>query len=630
MNQQAKTKTGHNPMLFTCFLIFALCLLTLPTVHAAETVTVSLDRKEGEDHDPHGTSEGDVEQRGSDDVWINGTWANYKWNIKEYAPWIKEITVKVRYRSADQASCSNNAWPALQVRRSGSAASYDHWQDLTSTSSNNTTKDDSSTNISRYVGTIDGDSNSDHNLTVRIRAENCFADNADVVIEYIDVDLELEYNKNAIEIQGGPKVLNFGVIDLGQDYSLPVTFDRIGDNTGNVVIEVKDPPTWVQKFGPNIVNRPTTFDIAILSAALNSTNIAQLSEALVPVDATTLDPDEQNGITYARDLDPQTRGLKGDFYHWPDDNQEFTNLDDAWDDVLNNSNTRLVFSDIFPEIDFQEDVEAPSDPDFESNEHFADEQTSSIDVKSVPVTGDFVAVFTGFIKIEGSPSEEAYEFFITSADGFRLKIDKNRDGSFSGETVAEYTGTRGRTSSSNPSRGTMTLANGIYPVELTYFQGLGSKMLVWEWKRPGSGTREIVPSSALHNGLNILVLATPKKPTVTIDTPLDSNGRVNVTKDAPFTFTATGTEGSTGVAVNKYVWQLIKNSVVEHTDNNDTDGTFNVPGSEFSDPGDIYEVTCKAIDAKGVESDVQSIRVRVWNRPEVLDEPPSAAIPARG
>jgi PKD repeat protein len=255
----------------------------------------------------------------------------------------------------------------------------------------------------------------------------------------------------------------------------------------------------------------------------------------------------------------------------------------------------------------------------------------------------FYARFTGYILI---PETGTYRFYVSSDDGFRLKID--------GKTVVEYQNPRGYSASWKDKH----FSAGVYPIELSYFEWTGNAGLKLEWTPPG-GTRQVIPSTHLTQRL-IDVSDTAKVPSLDIGYRRTSNSSylqgsiddlwifsdvktpaeiqrimnkpepqfTNVTHPANAKFNVpVDPAAQVGFSVKfskppadieYYFWQLEAGTEIP---TNFKRGTMPERNFRFDQPGD-YTVYCKAIDVNGMESGIISIPVHAWKRPTVHDTPP--------
>ena len=98
-----------------------------------------------------------------------------------------------------------------------------------------------------------------------------------------------------------------------------------------------------------------------------------------------------------------------------------------------------------------------------------------------PYVDHFAAKYSGFIDI---PSSGTYIFYLSSDDGSRLKIDgSNLINNDLVHAMKEITGSA-------------TLSQGLHPIEVEFFENLGSAGLILQWKQPG-GSKQIVPATVL-------------------------------------------------------------------------------------------------------------------------------------
>ncbi|HGJ64200.1 TPA: hypothetical protein ENS27_02295, partial [bacterium] len=555
--------------IFFGILVFMLSFISL----SIEAYDVDLTRN-GTAYSSESARESD---KGSGILHINGGWVNYVFNVSEWYPWISNSTnlrIAVYHSRADKnEAVKGGVWATMQVKKSGQD-SYDDLPDLTN---------ESSTpswvygyfGKSSYVESKDGA----YIVTIRIYAKDGITDHAEAYIHQLQLRLALDYTYNAMQIQGSPKSIDFGSINLGNsNISQNATIENIGPGSATKNWKINT-PSWINtKTGAVASGNTGTIPVEINTNNLNSNNINELSGKLVPV--------------FDTGLDPNKAGLKGDFYHVP--NADLSTLETA----INHANRKLVFSDIFPSIQFNKGA---------ITDAFSEDEAFKSGTITTNVRSDFYAVFTGFIKVNTSGT---YRFYVTSDDGFRLKVGSG--------TVCQFTSGRGTATT----EGTKSLSPGIHPIELTYFQGRGEKSLTLEWEQPG-GTREVIPSSVFSNGLNILVKASPLKPTVQITNSKGSNSKVNVAVNRSAKFTATATNGSTGVNISGFLWQKVTGSANAGTAFEST--TAGEKNYTFTDVGN-YRIYCKSVDAKGVESNLTYVDVVAWNPPIVKDTPPQTAI----
>jgi hypothetical protein len=492
-------------------------------------------------------------------VYLDGESGYWTFNVSEWKPFINYFRVGIRiedFDSGEGGSCikllhKDNHYDKRKSIGGGGWTEFDEW------ATNN------------YI-------TNDNRIVVEARAEPHWWDDAEFRVKEVKVEFHLAYWHSAVRVKDGSEVVEFKDIDLGIDNSINVYIENIGDGGTWYYWNIADPEWICSANGCLQPGRSGTITLRINSGNINPDNIDQLKGTLVPI--------------YDAGLDSGKHGLKGDFYHVP--NADLNDLDTA----LSHANRKFAYSNIFPKIEFHKS--GGRTDAFSEDELF---KSGSI---TTNVRRDFVAAFTGFIKISKSGT---HRFYVTSDDGFRLKVNNT--------TVKEFTGGRGTATS----EGTINLNKGIYPIGLTFFQGGGGKSLTLEWQPP-DGSRAVVPSSVLYNGLNILVRATPKKPTVASTTPQGANGKVNVTVGQSAIFTVAAQSGSTGVDVVRYRWKKVSGSADPGTGFDEVEGSTekNYP---FSDAGE-YTVYCKAVDSKGVESALLAIPVRAWNRPEVNHAPP--------
>jgi hypothetical protein len=541
-------------------------------------------------------------------VHINGGELKYEFDVSEYQPWVDYMTVGIQHSHADKNEwVKGDLWAYFDVKKKGEET-YEYKRELTYTDDSiagNTTTAYTLYNITSPGNFMDTKDDGGYKVTVRITAPYGITDHAEAWIYTVSVTLHLHYNKNTLIIDGAPKAVDFGEIDLGTTgISKTVDIKNVGTGSSSLSWKIDSTktatPTWIKGTSPDSVTSGGTRTITLIidASKVEPGNVKQLKGKLAPI--------------YSVDSNlPTSKGFKCDIYHFP--GNDLSNLDDA----LSSTNKRLVYSEIIPSIEFNKGG---------SMNPYGENELFKSGTKTTNVRRDFLAIFSGFITIDTSGT---HTFYVTSDDGFRLKIYKGSKW----ETVKEYTGGRGTAESS----GSINLDPGIYPIELAYFQGGGGKSLTLEWIKPG-GSREVVPSQAMDNGMNILVSAAPKKPTVTSLTSTNViSGKAHVRTSQSAKFTAQATDGSTSVGVMKYLWKKVgasespgDSSTFEATTYNTSTHSAdkNFQSTAFPDPSD-YKVYCIVADAKGVESDSKSIEVRAWNPPIVKETPPQSAITAK-
>jgi hypothetical protein len=529
---------------------------------------------------------------------MNGGTLKYEIDISEYQPWISSMRIGVSCSDCDRNERSKGYdWPNFSVKQKDQDA-YGDTYNLSNDSG--TEQDFWTSSITSPSSYIDSKDDGGYKVTVKIYAKKGITDHAEVKVYKVKVELHLNYNSNTMAITGGPKEVNFGQIDLGA--TIPgqnAEIANVGNGTSSLSWKIDssntNTPAWINAKGPTSIVAGNKGNIAleINRNNVNKDNVKTLKGKLVPIFTTD-------------SILPTSKGFKCDVYHFPNDN--LANLDTA----ISSTTKKLVYSGIIPTIEFNKGGNLNA---YVENEVF---KSGS---KTINVRRDFLAIFSGFIKIENSGT---HTFFVSSDDGFRLKIYKQGQW----VTVKEYTSGKGTSELS----GTIDLAPDIYPIELTYFQGGGAKSLTLEWIKPG-GSREVVPNQVMDNGMNILIRATPKKPTVTSITSANViSNKTHVRTNTTVKFTAQATVGSTNVPVTGYRWKKItaSESIGDSStfDAASTSAEKNFPSNAFPDPGN-YKVYCIAIDDKGVESDLKLMEVRAWNPPTVRESPPQSAITAK-
>ena len=272
----------------------------------------------------------------------------------------------------------------------------------------------------------------------------------------------------------------------------------------------------------------------------------------------------------------------------------------------------------------------------------------------------FFIKFTGYIWI---PEPGEYNFYVSSDDGFRLKIG-NEAGSggtaIEYKLVTEYQKTRGYGESS----GSRYFSSaGMYPIELCYYEWDGSSGIRLDWARPNAakellsskylrrdiidvgdtgehndapsldvGYRRTTGSSYFQGGIDDLwifndaktqseIRKIMNKPVLVFTNTTGANGKVNVVADltAEVAFTV-----DTPAGINRYFWVKKSGSEIP-TDNEFRETSSNMRKFGFGDPGD-HVVYCKAIGSNGMESDIIAIPVYAWNRPVVKGTPSQSAM----
>ena len=566
--------------IFATLVGFLLSALHTVDAEAYDAVIDHL-RKDGDEYYDCSNDGDNCSNYGDISTHINGGWAKYSFDVSEWRDWIDNIKVIVKYNDADYGG---DAWPEVQVWDKGDDR-YEEWGKLKSES----TKDETFTKINDrdYLSSQGGGR---YTVTVKVWASPEGADDSSVNINWIKLHLGLNYDFNTAQIRDAPRVVDFGTIDVGVDNtrSSNVYIENVG--AGDETLEWTLDGAWVEKrsnldLDPGDAHYPR---IRIQGDRLNPGNIAELEGTLIPISDTGLSPTKD--------------GLKGDFYHLPDQRP------DSLDQALRLLDERgfLVDSDIFPEIEFHEENRGTTDFLDEDDRFWSQDETARVRRR-------FVAIFTGFIEITAAGS---HDFSITSPNAYRLKIDDD-------QVIRD----RIEGGSVHTRDGKIELEEGFHQIELQFWHYNGEKGLTLRWQPPGQAPGQdqmsIVPSRVLHNSLNVLVRARPRKPTVEFTNDRGDNNEVNVAVGERATFTVEARTTNTGADNSwEYRWQK--------KDRGDSPGTLfekgDAPkwGYDF-DQAKGYTVYCQAADGKGAASDWEEVPVRAWNRPTVKDAPPSDA-----
>jgi len=524
----------------------------------------------------------------------NGTDAGVKYlfYVTEWQPWITKIEVGVQYKTYDDSGGTPKLYAWDYINENGH---FVHWGDLPKVDSP-TWKWSESANH-KYIEPH----NNEHIVTVEIAVPDYDLDNEPSWSRtYIyDIRLKVHLNfdwghgtlDNTLLVDDGPKVVDFGEVDLGISHTQNITIQNLGLGLKTLNWETSG-ISWILPDSGSISPKGTdTISVKLDGSKVDANNVGELNGKLLSL----------NGAGH---------GLSGYLYYIPDsdlttDDDILTDLDKVLAFLEERPDARFSFYHTWDKIKFhwgsnildgwlEDDWFKPSD-----------------NAESAILKRRFAGIFTGFINIDTTGE---YTFFVTSDDGFRLKINN--------QVVTEHPNSRGTATS----EGTISLNEGLYPIELTYFESTGKKCLTLEWDPAGSVSRELVPQNKLYNGRYLLVRATPKKPTVVFTNEKGSNNKVNVPVGASAQFTVNATRGSTGVDIERYRWQKKTGSDAPGAGYNETtDDNYNFT---FDNPGE-YTVYCQVVDEKGVESDGWvGISVRAWNRPVVHDTPPQERIDA--
>ena len=576
--------------------IVFILMATYGTKAVAKDVTLEL-QKDVQDYETSGgrvTGVDDyVNLKGGHDA-TEDAWVEYQFNISEWNPWRDRFNVCVDYKMVEHEWNFNDERAALYV---WNGQYWARWKYLESTSQaeicDYSVKDE-------YIQKA---SENDYIIRVKIEAPQCYGleNKSEMNLYSIRLELKLDYtgkgsvggavtpvgeNPNPVPENSNPvpTIVDFGEIDLGADISpkeVSITNPGYGINTLIWKInETYNSVDWITPKTGSVgsLNTGTIF-VKIDGSKVNSSNLSELNEKFLPIV-------DDSGICYDEYGLYKENGLRGDFYYIPDTpNAELTSLDVA----LNHPNRRWSHANIFPTIEFHEGNDITNG--WEEDDRFA-----STGIKT-PMHRRFVSIFTGFIRIDNSGD---HTFFVTYNAGFRLKINN--------QVIIEQP-----EESSGTSYGTTNLGEGIYPIELAHFENYGNKYLTLEWQPPG-GARVVVPENSLYNSMQVLVRATPKKPSVEFD--METIGdKVHAAVGIAKEFKVVATQGSTNVDITSYRWRC--DGAIEGTKTT-TQPNYNLTFEQASD----YTVECQVVDAKGVESDWVSISAHAWEPPTINDSPP--------
>ncbi|MEV4283212.1 family 16 glycoside hydrolase [Actinoplanes xinjiangensis] len=110
------------------------------------------------------------------------------------------------------------------------------------------------------------------------------------------------------------------------------------------------------------------------------------------------------------------------------------------------------------------------------------------------IEDNFVAQVLGNVTV---PAAGGYTFRLTSDDGSRLSVADT--------LVVNHDGLHGVTSK----EGTITLAAGIHPLRIDYFERGGGQALTLEWRAPGASAFTVVPNSALSTDAGVVRVTAP-------------------------------------------------------------------------------------------------------------------------
>ena len=115
-------------------------------------------------------------------------------------------------------------------------------------------------------------------------------------------------------------------------------------------------------------------------------------------------------------------------------------------------------------------------------------RVDNITIDGIRDRNDRIAfIFEGFISV---PADGSYTFYLSSDDGSKMFID--------GQLVVNYDGSHGCGERS----GDIQLTEGVYPIEVRFFENGGGQCLAARWKGPGISKQEI-PASAFKDDFNI-------------------------------------------------------------------------------------------------------------------------------
>ena len=536
--------------------------------------------------------EGDDVDKDGSKVDIDGGYARYSFDVSEWSYWIHRIRIGVKYSELDIGGAyDDGSEPRFRVYSEKDDA-WILWKYLDIDDSSDSTHEQwaaKSTTASDYVDSRGGGR---HTIRVQVSAPDVSGDNPDLKVHKVYLKLDLKYDFNTALVKGGPTVVNFGTIDVGVDNKLEDKVDLANIGEGNTTLEWilnkssnEKHVEWVDERGPysrepGDIGHPT---IKILSANLNPGNISQLEGTLIPIN---------NNMG----LDPEEHGLKGNFYHLP--NTQTHDLDYA----LDVEGRHLVASDIFSKIEFHKGSAVEIDDAYDEDDKF----------NGVEVRRRFLAAFTGFIWIANSGN---HTFKITSHNAYRLRIDGER-------VVSDLVEGEGSLSE----EGTISLNKGFHRLTLMYYHYDGNKSLTLQWQRPGETQMSIISGDVLRNSLNVLVRATPKKPTVSF-TNAEGNAiaegdTIHVTVGKQTDFTIEAETPNSVDSFHEYRWQDVVGD--EEPGASEVSGTDPWQSFTFGSSGE-YTVYCQAVDGKGAESDWTGIPVRAWKRPTVSEAPPDTA-----
>jgi hypothetical protein len=311
---------------------------------------------------------------------------------------------------------------------------YNHWEDLPKVSSPTWTWDYSVK--SKYIEPYGGE----HIVTVKVAVPeyDLNKDPAWTRTYLYNIKLKVYLNypwshgtlDNTSLLDNSPKVVNFGEVDLGKSYNQNITIRNLGLgaktlnwNTSGI--------SWIISDSGSISPKGTdTISVKLDGSKVNAGNVSELNGKLLAT----------NNLA--------ANGLTGYLYYIPDsnltsDDNTLTNLDQVLGFVEEHPESRLSFYYTWDKIEFHEGSDIYNG--WEEDEWFA----PSYSAASAILRRRFAGIFTGFINID--PAGE-YKFFVTSNEGFRLKINN--------QVVTEHPDGRGAATS----EGTISLNNTSFSV----------------------------------------------------------------------------------------------------------------------------------------------------------------------
>ena len=130
-------------------------------------------------------------------------------------------------------------------------------------------------------------------------------------------------------------------------------------------------------------------------------------------------------------------------------------------------------------------------PDFTTLTPLATGVINNVGTSVSTVSTEYALLFQGYIKL---PASGAYTFRLNSDDGSKLFL--NTPYSYSGTPTINNDGLH----AGQDVDGTVTLAAGVYPITVAFFQLGGGANVNLSWKVPGSGSFVAVPDSVFTDG----------------------------------------------------------------------------------------------------------------------------------